>query len=210
VAAYRTLASPVAIEIPPIKKSRFRAEAAPVATEAEAMAHVETIRARHPDARHHCFAWRMQEGDSGWRAHDAGEPGGTAGMPILARIDGQKLRGLVVVVTRWFGGTKLGRGGLIRAYGAAAAAALEAADVVEVRDTVEVRLRFTYSDQGAVDSVLRAMGLTPCAADYGEQVVLTVAVPIEDEAAMAQQLRDGTSGRVGVDQGSAGPAAYGH
>jgi uncharacterized YigZ family protein len=201
VPAYRTIAAAVSTEIPAIKKSRFVADAAPVSSEAEALAFIAAIQKEHDDARHHCFAWRLQAGDAGWRVSDAGEPGGTAGMPILARIDGQDLRGLVVVVTRWFGGTKLGKGGLIRAYGGAAAAVLEAAVVVEVRETVAVQIRFAYGDQGAVDAVLRAMELVPTAADYGEAVVISVAVPTEEQAALAEQLRDGTAGRVGVTRG---------
>ena len=199
--SYRTIAHAVSTEIEPIKKSRFVAAAAPVSAVDEALGFIAAVQKKHADARHHCFGWRLQAGDAGWRVSDDGEPGGTAGMPILARIDGQDLRGLVVVVTRWFGGTKLGKGGLIRAYGAAAAAALEAAELIEVRDTVTVQIRFAYGDQGAVDGVLRAMELVPTAADYGEQVVLSVAVPTEDETTLAEQLRDGTAGRVGVTRG---------
>ena len=196
--AYRTIAAAVSTEIPAIKKSRFVADAAPVSSEAEALAFIAAVQDKHDDARHHCSAWRLLAGDAGWRVSDDGEPSGTAGMPILARIDGQDLRGIAVVVTRWFGGTKLGKGGLIRAYGGAAAAVLEAAVVVEVRETVAVQIRFAYGDQGAVDAVLRAMDLEPSQAQYGAQVVLSVPVPTEDTEALAQQLRDGTAGRVGV------------
>ena len=122
--AYRTIAAALSTEIEPIKKSRFVADAAPVSSPEEALRFIESIQAQTPDAGHHCYGWRLQAGDAGWRVSDDGEPGGTAGMPILARIDGQDLCGVVVVVTRWFGGTKLGKGGLIRAYGAAAAAVL--------------------------------------------------------------------------------------
>ncbi len=196
--SYRTIADAVCTEIEPIKKSRFVADAAPVSSPKEALSFIESIQKRTPDAGHHCYGWRLQAGDSGWRVSDDGEPGGTAGMPILARIDGQDLCGVVVVITRWFGGTKLGKGGLIRAYGAAAAAVLSQAEVVVVRQTVSVQIRFDYSDQSAVEAVLRAMGLQPSQADYGAQVVLQVAVPTEETEALAQQLRDGTAGRVGV------------
>lgn len=196
--AYRTIAAALSTEIEPIKKSRFVADAAPVSSPEEALRFIESIQAQTPDAGHHCYGWRLQAGDAGWRVSDDGEPGGTAGMPILARIDGQDLCGVVVVVTRWFGGTKLGKGGLIRAYGAAAAAVLSEAEVVVVRQTVSVQIRFDYSDQSAVEAVLRAMDLQPSQADYGAQVVLQVAVPTEETEALAQHLRDGTAGRVGV------------
>lgn len=199
--AYRTIAAALSTEIEPIKKSRFVADAAPVSSPEEALRFIESIQAQTPDAGHHCYGWRLQAGDAGWRVSDDGEPGGTAGMPILARIDGQDLCGVVVVVTRWFGGTKLGKGGLIRAYGAAAAAVLSQAEVVVVRQTVSVQIRFDYSDQSAVEAVLRALDLQPSQADYGAQVVLQVAVPTEETEALAQQLRDGTAGRVGVTSG---------
>ncbi len=196
MARYRTLKGPVSIELPAIKNSRFIADATAVTTETAAMGFVESIRTRRADARHHCFAWRLSEGDGGWRASDAGEPRGTAGMPILARIDGQDLRGLVVVVTRWFGGTKLGKGGLIRAYGAAAAAVLETAEIIEERDTVRVEITLDYPDQGAVDGVLRSMRLGAESTEYGERIRLGVDVPEEEEGVLWVQLRDATSGRV--------------
>jgi uncharacterized YigZ family protein len=198
VPSYRTIAHAVCTEIEPIKKSCFVADVAPVSSPEEALSFIAGVQKKHSDAGHHCYGWRLQAGDAGWRVSDDGEPSGTAGMPILARIDGQDLCGIVVVVTRWFGGTKLGKGGLIRAYGGAAAAVLSEAEVVVVRQTVSVQIRFDYSDQSAVEAVLRAMDLQPSQADYGAQVVLQVAVPTEETEALAQQLRDGTAGRVGV------------
>jgi uncharacterized YigZ family protein len=195
VAAYLTISGPLSTEIPNIKKSRFVADAAPVGSQAEAKAFVESVQAKYTDAGHHCFAWRLQAGDSGWRASDDGEPGGTAGMPILARIDGQNLRCVVVVVTRWFGGTKLGKGGLIRAYGGAAAAVLQAAELIEVRETVTLRYRFDYADQGAVQSVLRGMDLVPLSAEYGEQILLSVAVPVEYSDVFIANMADCSAGR---------------
>ena len=114
--SYQTLEDVSVAEPPPSKGSRFIGHAAPIQSAEQAMAYVETIRERYPDASHHCFAWRTQTGDRGWRASDDGEPGGTAGRPILARIDGAELVGVVVVVVRYYGGTNLGKGGLIRAY----------------------------------------------------------------------------------------------
>ena len=116
-------------------------------------------------------------------------------MPILARIDGQNLRCVVVVVTRWFGGTKLGKGGLIRAYGGAAAAVLQAAELIEVRETVTLRYRFDYADQGAVQSVLRGMDLVPLSAEYGEQILLSVAVPVEYSDVFIANMADCSAGR---------------
>jgi uncharacterized YigZ family protein len=193
--SYLTITAPFSIEPPPTKKSRFVADAAPVCSVAEAKAFIESVQAKHPDAGHHCYAWRLQAGDSGWRVSDDGEPSGTAGMPILARIDGQGLRCIAVVVTRWFGGTKLGKGGLIRAYGGATSALLQGASLVEVRETLPLRVRFDYADQGTVQSVLRSMGLEAEATAYGEQVVLSLAVPVEDIVGFNAKVMDCTAGR---------------
>jgi len=160
------------------------------------MAFVEAVRERRRDARHHCFAWRLKQGDQGWRASDAGEPGGTAGMPILARIDGAELRGVVVVVTRYFGGTKLGKGGLIRAYGGAAAAVLDAGEVIEVHETRTVRIEHSYADQGAVQGVLRAHQLKPLGTHFDEGVSFRLRVPVEDVEKVLDAVRDATAGRV--------------
>src|SRR5690606_19133134 len=106
-----------------IKKSRFIALAAPIASEADARA----LLAAHadPTANHNCWAWRIGQA---YRFSDDGEPSGTAGKPILAAIDGQNLDGTMVIVTRWFGGVLLGSGGLIRAYGGTAALCLRSAE----------------------------------------------------------------------------------
>lgn len=102
-----------------VKKSLFRAHAAPVASEAEAMAFFESHRAT--DATHHCWAWRVMPR---YRMFDDGEPSGTAGRPILTAIEGQNFENVAILVIRWFGGIKLGAGGLIRAYGGAASQSL--------------------------------------------------------------------------------------
>ena len=115
---YLTFADAVHVEPEPIKRSRFIGDGAPIASVEEGMAFITDIKTRYPDAGHHCFAWRLAKGDAGFRVNDDGEPGGTGGQPILNHIDGADLRGVVIVVTRYFGGTKLGKGGLIRAYGA--------------------------------------------------------------------------------------------
>ncbi|MCA9739293.1 MAG: YigZ family protein, partial [Gemmatimonadetes bacterium] len=122
-----TVARAVRVEIPRIKGSRFIADLVPVSDAAQADAAVDAARAAFPDARHHCFAWRVGARGDTFRFGDDGEPAGSAGRPILQHLEGLDVTDAVLVVTRYFGGTKLGVGGLIRAYGGAAAAALEAA-----------------------------------------------------------------------------------
>jgi uncharacterized YigZ family protein len=122
---YSTLAREVEAEIR-VQRSRFLAIAFPVASEDAFVARLDEIRSAMFDATHHCWAWRLFEGDRS-RSSDAGEPSGSAGRPILQAIVSAALHDTAVVVVRWFGGVKLGTGGLARAYRDAAAAALEAA-----------------------------------------------------------------------------------
>ena len=136
MAKHLTLAEEAHIEVDPIKRSRFIACGAPMSSAEEAKSFVSRVRAEYPDAGHHCFAWRLDAGDAGFRVSDDGEPGGTAGLPILNHIDGAGLRNVVIVVVRYFGGTKLGKGGLIRAYGGTAGALIRQAEVIEVEETL--------------------------------------------------------------------------
>jgi uncharacterized YigZ family protein len=108
-----------------IRKSRFLAIAAPVSSAEQALAFLREV--ADPAATHNCWAWRIGDG---YRFNDDGEPGGTAGRPILQAIDGQQMDGVAVVVTRWYGGIKLGAGGLVRAYGGTAAECLRQAERV--------------------------------------------------------------------------------
>ncbi len=190
---YRTLAGRIRFSPDPIKGSRFIATAAPVPSEAAALAVVGEVEAEFSDARHHCWAFRLRaEGRA--RASDAGEPGGSAGRPILARIEGLELEDVVVVVSRYFGGTKLGVGGLIRAYGGAAGQALDRAAIVEVRETETLVVIHDYDDTRAVEAVTSRLDLLDAA--YGATVRRTFAVPVEAVPSLKDDLRSATRGRV--------------
>jgi putative IMPACT (imprinted ancient) family translation regulator len=141
---YRTLAAPATAEPPKTKGSRFLAEAFPAADEAAAAAHLGAVRRREHAATHWCWAFRAPDGTP--RYSDAGEPAGTAGLPIFREIEGRRLAGVLVVVTRYYGGTKLGTGPLARAYAEAAGRALDAAPKTEVVVRVPVRLAFAFAD----------------------------------------------------------------
>ncbi len=183
-------------EIPKIKGSRFIAAVAPTADRAAAEQWLAQRRDADPQATHHCFAYRLGQNENDFRFSDDGEPSGTAGRPILKEIDGRELTDLVVVVTRFYGGTKLGSGGLVRAYGGAAASALDNADVVERRITATLELRFAYDCQKAVQGVLAACELESSDAAYGTDVQMKLAVPVEELAAVRTKLTDATAGRV--------------
>lgn len=194
----RTPAAEHTVEIPKVKGSRFIATVAPARSPVEAEDLVEIVRGRYPDARHWCFAWRLAGADGRFRACDDGEPSGSAGRPILRQLDSRGLADAVLVVTRYFGGTKLGVGGLIRAYGAAAAAVL---DEAPVRETLVTRLAVVthgYEDSGAVRAALSACGVEPISAEYGELVRLVCPVPPSRLEAFREAIEDRTAGRVEV------------
>ncbi len=143
---YHTLAAPSSAEPPKTKGSRFLGEAFPVADADEALRRVDEVARREHAATHHCWAYRLDAGAPAPRFNDDGEPSGSAGAPILREIEGRDLYGVVVVVTRYYGGTKLGVGGLARAYGEAAGAALDAGRRREVVLRVPVHLAFAFDD----------------------------------------------------------------
>jgi uncharacterized YigZ family protein len=180
----------------PVKGSRFVATVAPTVSEDDAVKVLAEVRSEWPGATHHCWAWRLSDGRT--RSSDDGEPGGSAGRPILARLRGKDIEDAVVVVTRWYGGTKLGVGGLIRAYGGCAGMALDRADIIEIVRTIAVGVVFEYADTGAVQRVLADMSLAPTDQGYGAQVSLSLAVPTEATEALERALRDATGGRAQI------------
>ncbi|MCA9694875.1 MAG: YigZ family protein [Nannocystaceae bacterium] len=191
----RTIASRVRLEIEKIEGSRFIATAAVAASAGHAAAFVEGVRAEFEDATHHCWAFRGRDRDT-FRYVDDGEPSGSAGKPILNAIDGRSLADVVVVVTRYFGGVKLGTGGLVRAYGRAAAEVLDSAEIITRRTTRRLSLRFSYRHEGAITAALSARGIEPAHADYGAVVELHVDVPEEDLAAFRREVTDRCGGKI--------------
>ena len=196
----RSIAAPLRHEIDKIKGSRFIASLAPVPSEEEALAFLRARREEFRDATHNCFAWRLGGDAEAMRCSDDGEPSGTAGRPILGEIDGRRLRGVIVVVSRYYGGTKLGTGGLLRAYSAAAAEALERARIVETEVTAQLILTFGYSLTGPVRGVLAAFGLEPGSSDFGAEVRLEVAVPVERLGEVRRALGDAAHGRIRIEE----------
>ncbi|MCK0195299.1 IMPACT family protein [Ancylobacter sp. 6x-1] len=175
-----------------IKKSRFIAVAGPVADEAAAK---DFIAAQSdPSANHNCWAWRLGQN---YRFNDDGEPGGTAGKPILAAIDGQSLDHVAVVVTRWFGGILLGSGGLIRAYGGTAALCLRKAAKVELIDTVSGTFACAFSDLALVQSRLAALSGVQVAVQtfMDDGAALSVSAPKSEAPDVERMLTDLTRGR---------------
>lgn len=202
---YRTVAEPFAFEPERIKGSRFLAALAPIASAAEGEAFVQARRALHPNASHTCFAWRVGAEGTEHRSSDDGEPAGSAGRPILAQIEGHELTFVAVTVARWFGGTKLGVGGLVRAYGGTAGMAMDRAPIIEREITQSLELRFPYDCTAVVQACLHAANLEPVDADYGSEVYFKLEVPLAAEAALRFELNERTSGRVQLSASSAKP-----
>ena len=139
-----------------IQRSRFISHLKRVETETEAQEFIQTIKKQHWDATHNCSAYLIGEHDQIQKANDDGEPSGTAGVPILEVLKKRKLKDTVVVVTRYFGGIKLGAGGLIRAYGKATSEGLEAVGIVERKLSQIIHAKFDYTWLGKIEKELRA------------------------------------------------------
>jgi len=193
--SYQVVASSLRHEIERIKNSRFIADVSPVADVASAESAIDRIRREFSDANHHCWAYRLgAEGDT-FRFNDDGEPGGSAGRPILQQIEGHDVTNVVVVITRYFGGTKLGVGGLVRAYGGATSAALNRADVRTIKITRNLGIEFPYEFSNGVQRYLELNQLEPVESDYGEKIRFELAVPVSNFDDVVARLTSITAGQ---------------
>lgn len=191
---YQTLGGYARAEIK-IKGSRFIAEAMPVAHVDKAEAEIASIRKREFNATHHCTAYRIGPTGDLFRYNDDGEPSGTAGAPILRQIDGYGLTNTLVVVTRYFGGTKLGTGGLIRAYGDAAVQVLEKASVVKRILRELLRLRFRYDDTSPAMHIINQYDAVIQETTYTEETEIIIGVRRSQAAAFVEAFTDALGGR---------------
>lgn len=141
------------------KGSKFIASAFPVDNEDEIKLRIDELKKTYHDARHHCFAWRLGADMDRYRVNDDGEPSGSAGKPIYGQIQSRDLTQILVVVVRYFGGTLLGVGGLIKAYRSAAAAALENAVIIEKKVEEQLILQFEYASMNAVMKMIKDFDL---------------------------------------------------
>ena len=178
-----------------IQKSKFYAYTSHVETEAQAREFVTTIKKKHFDARHNCSAWILGADGSQQKSNDDGEPGGTAGNPILEAIKQHGLTNVVVVVTRYFGGIKLGAGGLIRAYNHTASLGLEATPQVEIKPFCQVSAEIEYTLLGTVENWIRTQGIRTREADYLDKVTVKLLVEPHDVEKIKEGLTDITAAR---------------
>ncbi|WP_413336493.1 IMPACT family protein [Brevibacterium sp. GP-SGM9] len=190
---YRTIRRTAEAEVE-IKRSRFLALLAPVVDEAAAREVIAERRSAHPKARHHCTAFILDPDSRTQRFNDDGEPAGTAGAPILDVLAGHELTYVVAVVTRYFGGTLLGAGGLVRAYGQATSAAVGTASIVTKHELVPVRAGVDYAQANALERGAEVRGWST-RAEYGARVDVDVLVPVAEVEAAIAMYADLTAGR---------------
>jgi len=171
--------------------------AAPVSTPEEVEKELEKIRDEFPDATHHCWAYVLGNPDAGpkMRFDDASEPAGTAGRPILNVLQRRKVGDALVVVVRYFGGVKLGAGGLVRAYSATASRVLEQVELVTLTPRSPLLVWLDYSDEQTARRVLTRLGIEILSAEYADQVILSVRATEEEHAAIVEEISAATSGR---------------
>ncbi|WP_122819270.1 YigZ family protein [Nocardioides pantholopis] len=195
---YRTVARDAEAEIE-VRRSRFLCTLARVEDEPAARAVVDRLRATHWDARHHCTAFVLGPPPAPVeRSSDDGEPAGTAGAPMLEVLrgwHGEGVSDVVAVVTRWFGGTLLGAGGLVRAYGDAVRAGLEVAGTLRRELLREELLEVDHTDAGRIETALRQRGVAVLDTTYGARVGLLLGVPPAEEPRLHALVAELTGGR---------------
>lgn len=181
------------------KKSRFIASLQPTTSEEEAAAFIEATKKKYWDARHNCTAMVIGKNAEITRCSDDGEPSGTAGRPMLEVLTGEGIRDAAVVVTRYFGGTLLGTGGLVRAYSQAVKEGLKNCEIGVLREGRKLKLVMSYNDYGKVEHLCRTEGQALEEVIYQENVSVALTVPLEAYDGRIRKLQDACAGRLGIE-----------
>lgn len=181
------------------RKSRFISYAMPVTTEEEAIQFLNTIRKKHYDATHNCYAYILGENGEIQRSSDGGEPAGTAGIPILEIIRKEGLTNTIVVVTRYFGGILLGAGGLIRAYAEGAKCAISAAGVIEVKAFSIFAIHIDYSYLGKIQHEAVKKQYIIQDIEYTDIVKITLLISPEHKDSLVKDINNWTNGNVLIE-----------
>ena len=180
------------------KRSRFIARVKPVQDEEQAIAFINRVKSESRDASHHCYAYYI-EGDAAYQRYsDDGEPAGTAGLPILDVIKKRNLTNVAVVVIRYFGGILLGAGGLLRAYGKAAAGGVADSREIFVKACLETQIRVEYHLSGKMQNMLQNDRYLISGTDYTDLVTFSVLIGEEEKEILEEKINDITAGKHGV------------
>ena len=185
-----------------IKKSRFICHIKRVTTEDEARNFIQTVKKEHYKATHNCSAFILGERSEMKRSSDDGEPSGTAGVPMLGVLENQQLTNVCAVVTRYFGGIKLGAGGLIRAYSSNVALAIKEIGIVHIKEQLGLRIALSYSQYQELPNFLKANHLQEQDTSFTEQVQTTIFVDKDDKDSVIEELIELFNGKINItDQG---------
>ncbi len=179
-----------------VSKSRFIGYVNRAETEEEALEFIQKIKEMHKTATHNVYAYIIGEAGILQRFSDDGEPSGTAGIPALEVLKKEDLKNVVVVVTRYFGGVKLGGGGLVRAYSKSAKIAVDSGIIVDMTPFERIRVEISYTAYGKLENYLRDKGISPEETSFGDDVSLEVYIDSEDLDLFQSELNDMTSGTV--------------
>ncbi|HTY11570.1 MAG TPA: YigZ family protein [Bacteroidota bacterium] len=194
---YRSIKS-ASTAVMKVEGSKFIAGAFPVEGQSQAEASLAKVRKEYFDATHHCFAYALGSEGKEFRYSDDGEPSGTGGVKILAAIQSRNLSDILVVVTRYFGGTKLGTGGLGRAYFESAGQALSGAEVIQKLVTEELEMTFPYDETSKVMNALSHLKAKIIDTIYDDDVTLRVSVRKSSEKSLGETLVDATRGNIAL------------
>jgi len=194
---YNTIASPCEFTYEE-KRSKFITFLYPVSNKDRGFEHLEELKTLYPDARHHCWAYLLGNPEQALSAgfNDDGEPGGTAGKPMLNVLTKRKVGDVFAVVVRYFGGIKLGAGGLTRAYGQAVSGALDSATLLEVVPMEELVVFADYALEARLRNILEQRGITRIKVDYSEEVELKCVCPSHLVDDLILQVSEATGGQV--------------
>ena len=177
------------------KKSRFIATVLPIDTEEEALQYIEKIKKKYWDARHNCFAFVIGSNNEIQRFSDDGEPQGTAGKPILETLLNENLHNTLIVVTRYFGGTLLGTGGLVRAYVQSSKEGIRNSVIQKVCEGISFKLTVDYNSIGKIKYIMGQMGITDTHEEYGQNVVLSILMKKDEYNEFNTKVTDATGGK---------------
>lgn len=182
------------------KKSRFIATTFPINSEEEATLFIESMRKKYWDARHNCFSYVIGDKHQIQRFSDDGEPSGTAGKPMLDVLLGEDIHNVLVVVTRYFGGTLLGTGGLVRAYSKATKAGLMKSEIIEKALGCEYEITVDYNGIGKIQYIIEQMELATMHTEYTDMVKINVMVAKENWNSFEKKMIEKTNGKVKIEQ----------
>lgn len=187
---YKTIEKPVENTLLKEKGSKFIGFAYPVNNENELKSALEKIRTEHPKATHHCYAFRMGLDGENYRANDDGEPSGSAGLPIYNQLLAHEVTNILVIVARYYGGTKLGVSGLVKAYKESARITLEEASVITKELETEIEIQFNFNQQNTIFTLLSKFDAKVLNFDVNESCILTASLKTAQKESISEKLSE--------------------